>query len=318
MKSIFSFVNIFISFLFLSSCIDEPEHFSTLNAEDKFTYYSTEQGLADYEISSLFEDSKGNLWIGHYLGVSRYDGNQFQNYYSPTIIPGSISAIGEDANGDIWIGNTNGYSILSNSEWFTSQDIGIASFYLEKNKSFWVGTEEFGALRIKDGQLRQFSDNCSLCNYVTDFAEDQSGNVWFSTFGGAYKVTATAKSRFDSGNGIATDYLWAVSPDHWGNMIFGGFGTNAITRLINNTFQTLDIPVGESNVSGFAPDSRGVYISTFGAGLLYYDGTVMTEIQTPQLDYDLSCVLVDTRGDVWLGTSYNGLIKYQPKSKGNN
>ena len=46
-----------------------------------FKNYNIEDGLAQSQVRSIFQDSKGFLWIGTLGGgVSKYDGLEFKNY----------------------------------------------------------------------------------------------------------------------------------------------------------------------------------------------------------------------------------------------
>jgi ligand-binding sensor domain-containing protein len=46
-----------------------------------FKNYSVEDGLAHSDIYTVFQDSKGYLWIGYYGGgVDRFDGKKITNF----------------------------------------------------------------------------------------------------------------------------------------------------------------------------------------------------------------------------------------------
>ena len=44
----------------------------------KFETFSKTDGLSDNVVRSLFEDSKGNIWIGTDNGITLYDGYKFR------------------------------------------------------------------------------------------------------------------------------------------------------------------------------------------------------------------------------------------------
>jgi hypothetical protein len=66
------------------------------------------KGLPTEELYNLFIDSKGFLWIGHDLGISRYDGISFTSYSSPDQTTLSMTDIVEDKQGRIWCHNFSG------------------------------------------------------------------------------------------------------------------------------------------------------------------------------------------------------------------
>lgn len=47
-----------------------------------FTNYNRANGLSDNFIQSIYEDSRGFIWLGTREGINRYDGNTFRTFYS--------------------------------------------------------------------------------------------------------------------------------------------------------------------------------------------------------------------------------------------
>jgi len=65
-------------------------------------------GLSTEIVYNLFSDSKGFLWVGHSLGISRYNGKKFTNFISPKQSSLGLTNICEDKQGRIWCNNFNG------------------------------------------------------------------------------------------------------------------------------------------------------------------------------------------------------------------
>ncbi len=78
--------------------------------------FKNKTSLSDSHIQSLFEDSKGRIWIGTYSnGLNRYNaiGNDFKRYSTENGLPdNAIYAIIEDNSGYIWLTTNNGVSQL--------------------------------------------------------------------------------------------------------------------------------------------------------------------------------------------------------------
>ena len=63
------------------------------------------QGLLSQNISCMFEDRAGNLWIGSDQGICRFDGQQFFHYTENEGLTGNtVNCMLEDKKGTIWIG----------------------------------------------------------------------------------------------------------------------------------------------------------------------------------------------------------------------
>ena len=52
------------------------------STENNFTSFSVGQGLSHTHILSIYQDSKGYLWIGTYGGLNLYNGYSFHLYLS--------------------------------------------------------------------------------------------------------------------------------------------------------------------------------------------------------------------------------------------
>jgi ligand-binding sensor domain-containing protein len=301
--------------VFLWACAEENEDLLKPVQENQFTYFSQSDGLVDDDVTALFEDKEGNIWIGTAEGISVYDGNSFKTHTSDDgLLVGPIISIGQNSNGDIWAGSYAAYSVFNGNSWESEYSLGISSMYLDKNNTFWIGTFGVGLIQwTKNGQLTTFSSSqCDLCNYYTSIVEDDAGNIWCSTFEGAIRFKDGRGTLFDSSKGM-NNFLSSCTTDNWGNVWFGSLEGTKLDRINDSKQSGVNLPTGNTAVTGLATKDNVVYISTDGAGLLYYDGVVVREIVTPQKDYNLLSILADSKGQLWIGTSGNGLMLLQLK-----
>ncbi|MFY7651777.1 MAG: histidine kinase, partial [Chitinophagaceae bacterium] len=79
---------------------------STCLAHEKDTL--SIKGLATKEVYQVMCDKKGFIWVGHELGISRYDGLQFKHFHNPQLASVSVSNLIEDEDGRIWGMNFSG------------------------------------------------------------------------------------------------------------------------------------------------------------------------------------------------------------------
>ncbi|WPU94856.1 two-component regulator propeller domain-containing protein [Mucilaginibacter sabulilitoris] len=157
-------------------------------------------------VSALFEDRKGNIWVGGYFGIDvilKKTGRVI--HYSAgkkdanNLISNSINGINQDSRGLIWIATRDGLSMLNPETGF------------------------FKSLRKQNG----LPDNT-----VLDILEDNQGAIWLSTANGLSRVTLTpdkAAYTFRFENFDETDGLQgrefnvqAALKTSKGKLIFGG------------------------------------------------------------------------------------------------
>jgi ligand-binding sensor domain-containing protein/two-component sensor histidine kinase len=118
LNKIINFVLLFCSCLisFTSTCFAQYE-------EKDFTRYTVKDGLSDNYIKCLQQDSSGYLWVGTDMGLNRFDGDAFKNFFqgSKEISLASsnifqLKSFGPDKLGILSIGgfqmlNTHNFSI---------------------------------------------------------------------------------------------------------------------------------------------------------------------------------------------------------------
>ena len=87
------------------------------------------KGLPTEEVYNVFADSKGYIWVGHSLGLSRYDGHSFTNFQNPDQTSLAVTNICEDLQGRIWCHNFNGQIL-----YVADEKLNIFNKYLTKNE----------------------------------------------------------------------------------------------------------------------------------------------------------------------------------------
>ena len=73
----------------------------------RFLTYSTQSGLCRDSVTGILEDDDGNLWFRTYHGgVSRYDGNSFENFTTKDgLTSNTIRSMVKDGGGKLWFGS---------------------------------------------------------------------------------------------------------------------------------------------------------------------------------------------------------------------
>lgn len=180
----------------------------------RFQRLAAEDGLPISGVASLFQDSRGFIWVGSFIGLSRFDGYRFANYTSDqgdprTISATSVSSIVEARSGKIWVGTTDGLNEYDEqTDGFKRYDFDptnpnglpdgyIRCIYEDSFGSLWVGTNVGGLSRFEQESqtFTTFHFPTVGSNMVGALSEDKQGNFWIGTGDGLYK--------FDRGTGTA-------------------------------------------------------------------------------------------------------------------
>lgn len=111
--------------------------------------YAVREGLPDLYVQSIFQDSRGFLWVGTVNGVSRFDGNKFVNYGSRQGLNSSnFTILTEDRQGRFWAGGRNKIFRLVQHRFIEYPFDSASSFtYLHqlvqlRNNELWLLTNE--------------------------------------------------------------------------------------------------------------------------------------------------------------------------------
>ena len=250
------------------------------------TDYSSENGLPDDFVQTLFEDSKGNLWIGtQYGGVAKYDGKKlFLLSKKNGLHSNNIAAIREDSNGNIWIGMWGG---------------GIAKF---DGKTLTHIDRENGLLETR----------------VTNILVDESNVVWIATNGkGLYQYDGKSISNFKQRSGYADSYLTYLFIDSKNRLWPGNWVQSVFIE--NNKLYELPLPpaTGSFPITQIFEDSKGnIWTTSFVNGILRYDGESIFHLNEDigLTNNNVNGVCEDPAGNIWFATQGGGLCKYNPNS----
>jgi len=191
--------------------------FQRKKGTDSFINFNTRDGLADNIVLSIFNDSKNNLWIGTYDGVSRYRNGVFKSLKAQDGILGKfVNNVYEDKNHHIRIASNKGIYVIEKGELTKINmieylpDIPVACIYEEKISSgndkdsngsvSWISTHGAGLKRFKDGKFFSFTTAEGMTsNFIYQMLEDERGNLWMMSDSGILRVNKKELNGFVEG-----------------------------------------------------------------------------------------------------------------------
>lgn len=186
--------NWLISVLFFtvfSSLASYSQPFSSLRK------YDISDGISANTVRTIIQDNNGYIWLGTKDGISKFNGQKFQNF-------GGYPKITD-------------YNLLD-----------ILKLYEHSNKnSIWLGTVD--GLYLFDMHTQSFSQLNSILeieSIVNDLCYDQDNNLWIATSKGLFcynEINETTKEykRTEEKGGLTSNIILSLLKDSSGDMWIG-------------------------------------------------------------------------------------------------
>lgn len=252
-------------------------------ADFHFENITTLQGLSSNDITCLYQDRKGFLWVGTHFGLNRYDGNLFKTFYhevdnSNSLSGNDVSDILEDRDGIFWIATKDG---------------GLTRYDPSANpgKQFM----QFQNNPRKAGSLAVNRLTC-LCDYSEDYlliGAETVPAIFLNkkTFG----LTYAPVSRIEDGYLNPSHSRENPSgPINWIHHIESTDSSIYITFLIGGYVYSIDRATGKFNIPAvvfkaspafsipsFLVDGQKIWLAAWRKGLFVQDGPLSDTLHIP-------------------------------------
>lgn len=293
------------------------------NNNGKITQRRVRYKGQDLAITSFFRDRDGSFYLGTNYSLFQYD--PFKNTVSllantekdgvmnHIIDSRVVSVVKDRIEGRPVLltapyGHFLAYYDLQNQKWvsrldsmniidrFNLKDNLIRKFYKTANGTIWLATGKAGLGFWKNGQLPRVdffnhdpNDPYSISgNNVYDIAEDKSGNLWISTYGGGLNYFNVAAKKFTHITS-STNLLEGIEVDRYGNVWMIGNGQLHKYDPIRSSYTTYELPDPEKTggIKGkIFKDSEGkLYIAGAGYFISFDPGSVSDSRSVPKVQF---------------------------------
>ncbi len=156
----------------------------------------------------------------------------------------------------------------------------IKSIIKDSNNDIWIGTVGSGSMHldIKTNQLTKYSTRQGL-NYfsVNGIFEDREHSIWIATDLGINQLQGEKFQLFDEVDSIPNNIIWSIASNHSAQI---WLGTNKGLAQVNLKY-----------------GSRGHVISK----------QIKKITSVPEIA--ISCLFIDSKNNLWAGTSFDGVYK---------
>ncbi len=330
------------------SCVEKKSTEKETNKPELIVTSKTDTLKFTSGIRTIFQDSKGNYWLGsHNEGVSFYNGKSFEYLTSNEgLSDNQIRSIQEDKNGKIWFGTAKGVSVY---------DKGALTNYLTKNNEpkyewnetngdlwFYAGEEDginrFDGINMNYLIFPKPKNKKPDNTYgVTDISKGKDGSVWIATYAALFNYDGEVVNIFDNeklnlkNNELL--HIRSVLADSKGRIWIGNNGIgvllmegNSIINFSekNNLIHPTSTRRGDKSKPGtlehiFAidEDSEGnIWFGDRDTGAWKYDGKILTNYSiSDQLSKPMILTInKDNKNNLLFGMADGNIFKFNGKT----
>ncbi|WP_282087792.1 hybrid sensor histidine kinase/response regulator transcription factor [Aquimarina algiphila] len=286
-----------------------------------FDHITTDDGLSQSDINSIYQDTRGFMWFGTHDGLNKYDGYGFSVYKPDNDHLGNISsnliyAITGDQNGNLWVGTTGSglnffdrstgkftqYKHDENNKESLSND-HVASIYKDRRNRLWVGT--IGGLNMVD--LNKSTDTLKFTHFspeqeslipgwernsISTIFEDSKDQLWAGGRSGLYKLSRDTNGDLyfrlvNATIGLPNIQVQCIGEDKSGRLLIGT--SNGLYCQSKNSDSVLVHRVDQSNINVLQVDNNNNIWCGSNNGLLYFNNSPGNEFPqfVNRFTYDL-------------------------------
>jgi ligand-binding sensor domain-containing protein/serine phosphatase RsbU (regulator of sigma subunit) len=289
----------------------------------------------------VYQDSRGNLWLGTQAGLTRYNGQDFYPFSKKNEVLGQvIFSIYEDSQQRLWFATEAGLNCYDGKTVKTYKKQDYANFFglfEDKYKGLWVNAYYRGrvtrVMKIVSDSLIDITlkhkDTLSTKNGLSSMAigrpnagvyinnvkgifEYDNGKLSFAKLNAKSLADKDPQSIFNLGFIDNTGHYW-LSYRNKDNRV-------SVVKVKDSSIKKLSYPtnfrLGLNTLSRTFEDNQGnVWIPSQAYGVLCYTKGGTTKVFNKQNGLpanDLACVGQDREGNIWLGTVNTGYgaLKY--------
>ncbi|HTS05385.1 MAG TPA: PAS domain S-box protein [Candidatus Eisenbacteria bacterium] len=268
-------------------------------------------GALSFGVTSIYEDSRGNLWLGAGNGLWRWRPGPPEHFALPALnrfaLPGMVfpwNAFLDGDDGALLIGGRSGVKQFVNGKLkeypFPSggrQFHEGGTLLRDRNGGLWIGTLDRGILHVHQGRTDVYAQSDGLSgNSVQSFFEDREGSIWVATTNGLDRFRDYAVSTISVKQGLSSPFVVCVLAARDGSVWLGT--SDGLNRWKDGQIITYRRP-GTST----APQANGVS----GANK---PGVAHEILSTELPDNYVTSLFQDVHGRIWVSTA-RGLAYFE-------
>lgn len=247
-------------------------------------HYDAEDGLVNNQVNRMFQDSKGYIWFSTFDGVSKWDGNHFENLQTYNgLLSSAVLDVKEGPDGKIYIACfLGGIIIYDNGVLDTlNEKNGLVSnaitsiAVLQNGDILFAGTGN-KITKLKNGQLSDWGKEVNYPNDVNytirDNYQDKNGTLYLATQKGLLIYKNNTFKIITTKDGLNHNLLLGVNGNGNGTIYTGSY--KGINKIVNGKITKLtDLPKFKDTYTYriHVTENGTIYLGTNGKGFDVYN-----------------------------------------------
>jgi len=278
-----------------------------------FRSFSGKDGLLNDFVRTVYQDSKGQIWIGTDNGLFQFRAGRIERVDNSNGMPPiAVHAIHEDLQGRLWAGGSkllclNGGTYQEYRLAGEGSQNRVKSITQTRDGTMWVGT--IGGLYSMVSGADSFRKVKETSGTVRFLKETSDGTLWIGTIGhGIYKYWKREFSQMTAPESLPSNTVLNLFEDIESNI---WVGTQAgMLRLSKTPIQTVTLPdAGDYDAETVYQDPNGdLWIAA--ANLFRFRDGKATRVRLPGINgVRIRNVFRDNEGALWIGTEGRGVFR---------
>ncbi|MFD2587352.1 two-component regulator propeller domain-containing protein [Croceitalea marina] len=277
-----------------------------------FDKITTDDGLSQNDVNSIYQDAQGFMWFGTHDGLNMYDGYDFTVYNPQNDVAGSINSnlifkILGDEKGNLWVGTTGrGLNFFDRStstftafmhdeeDASTLDNDHISDLLIDTKNRLWVATSR--GINLLD--LNKPLDSVNFQKYhlenisfrlgwdgkiIYDIFEDSEKRIFVGGSGGLYQMARDENGHIyfklmNESFGLEEQTVTCINQDNLGRLIIGTNQGFYIQEKRNGHSKLKKIAKGQFN--SILIDKKGHIWAGSNQGLLQFANSPLKDIPT--------------------------------------
>lgn len=295
-----------------------------------FRHLTTDDGLSQFSVNSIYADEWGTIWIGTREGLNYYNGNRIETFKLEKNNPSSLFCnnvlrITGDKNGKIYLICTEGVAQFNQAtKEFKTLLTGTALGIFYKDRLYISIKNEVFSYNEATGNFDFFYRlPMHAQGSITAIHIDGDNNVWMGTdHDGVYRLSKDKKLEhpIDKGN------IVSIYNDSQGELWIGSWEQGLYRIAANGEVVNMQHEPNNPNsissnfVRTFCEDAQGdIWIGTFNGLNRFHKQSGEFEVYSQNSNSgslthsSVWCMVKDPQGTIWMGTYFGGVNYFNPE-----